>query len=196
LVLMGLFADSLERIGLALNVRWSKLDALGRQVVRNLHGDLRAMLACSLFADFEQRHRSLVRFVLEQEIAYARHVYNDCYVVTLMACSFMLCKLGQVEDALLISDAKACSYDAQSLIDAHLMCGAGVEATLKHLRSLGTDEANEVAQYLASCREHGDLQNLPDRLAGWEATFRVDYADALEDAAERVRRRTRNHPPR
>jgi len=31
-----------------------------------------------------------------------------------------------------------------------------------------------------------DLQNLPDRLAGWEGTFRVDYEEALRDAEART----------
>jgi hypothetical protein len=144
------------------------------------HGDLRAQVACTLFAGFQEEHHRLIRFILEQEIAYAGHAYNDCYMVTLMACCLMLYKLGHVEDALLISDAKACCFDAQVLIDGYLMCGAGVDETLRHLRSLGTDDAKEMVDYLESCQRHGELQDLSSKVAGYEAKFRADYAEALE----------------
>jgi hypothetical protein len=144
------------------------------------NGERRATLACTLYAAFGPQHRALIRFLLEQEVAYAEHAYNNCYTITLITCSLMLFKLGQAEDALSVWDAKCCCFDAEAMIDAFLTCGAGVPETLRYLRALETDASLEAAEYLEGCEKHGDLRDLESRVAGYEATFRLDYAEALE----------------
>ncbi|MDO3682806.1 hypothetical protein [Micromonospora sp. C28ISP2-4] len=57
---------------------------------------------------------------------------------------------GDLADVLLIWQAKHSSFDAACSVEWQLLCGAGREQTLAHLRTLGTAEAAEVLAYLSA----------------------------------------------
>ena len=77
----------------------------------------------------------------------------------LKALCILLFAGGQVQDAALIYEAKTSSFDAASYIDIELICGAGLEATRKHLSSLGTRPAQEALDHLQSWEAAGEFED-------------------------------------
>ena len=58
-----------------------------------------------------------------------------------LLCCVQLFSQGEVEDCLLIWEAKRSSFDLYSYLDVELMCGAGLEATKNYLATCGAPEA-------------------------------------------------------
>jgi hypothetical protein len=88
----------------------------------------------------------------------------------LLHCAFLLSRLGRLSDVTLLWRAKTADADAYDCLDAQVLVGAGVDATLHHLDTTGEAGAPEAAAYLRACRESGEL----DDLEGW-ATWRAAY---------------------
>ncbi|SBT52452.1 hypothetical protein [Micromonospora auratinigra] len=88
-----------------------------------------------------------VRELLRQQTALGPS--NDSLLIHLAATQLFL--RGDLADVLLIWRAERSSFDAGCSVEWQLLCGAGRERTLDHLRTLGTAEADEVLAYLAEC---------------------------------------------
>ncbi|MEU1837490.1 hypothetical protein [Micromonospora chersina] len=86
-----------------------------------------------------------VRALLREQTALG--VENDSALIHLGCVQLFL--HGDLADVLLIWRAKHSSFDAACSVEWQLLCGAGRERTLDHLRALGTAEADEVLAYLS-----------------------------------------------
>ena len=86
--------------------------------------------------------------------------------------AFMLYKIGNVEHAPLLWDAKQANFDTFCGLDVQLLVGAGVEETLDYLKSIGSDEAQGAASYIEGCRGTGDFKHLDRYAEEWERYFR------------------------
>jgi hypothetical protein len=67
--------------------------------------------------------------------------------------------LGNVEDALLIWQAKQSSFDAACYIDIQLLCGAGLTETKDALSKNTSPEAKEALAWIIECETAGDFDD-------------------------------------
>ena len=90
-------------------------------------------------------------------------------------CCVQLFNAGQLDDVLLIWQAKESSWDAHCSIDVQLLCGAGLDATREHLEGHGSEDAAEALRYLLKCEAAGDFDNfsVADQ-ARWRAGYYLD----------------------
>ncbi|MFX0592649.1 hypothetical protein [Melissospora conviva] len=90
-------------------------------------------------------------------------------------CCVQLFNAGQLDDVLLIWQAKESSWDAHCSIDVQLLCGAGPDATKEHLAGNGSADAAEALRYLLECEAAGDFDNfsVADQ-ARWRASYYLD----------------------
>lgn len=61
--------------------------------------------------------------------------------------------IGMVSDTLLIWNAKEKDFDTHCYIDIQLLCGAGVEPTLKYLKEKSSSEAIKELNYIIECED-------------------------------------------
>jgi len=97
----------------------------------------------------------------------AEYTGDDLYENLYLA-AFLLYRVGDLSDALLLADAKfRTDWDTRIGFDVQFLLGAGAPETLDLLRAQG--DANDV-RYIEECIEAGDADDLP----GWER-FRLAY---------------------
>ena len=94
-----------------------------------------------------------IREIIRQEIADDNRQDNE---ILKLSC-IQLFSIGQVDDSLLIYQAKESSFDASCYIDIQLLCGAGLEATKDYLARQNTAEANTALNHLRSCEQEDDF---------------------------------------
>jgi hypothetical protein len=85
--------------------------------------------------------------------------------------ALLLYKIGNVEDAPLLWEAKSVNFDTYCGLDVQFLVGAGVEKTLSYLRGIGGEQALEAAQYIEGCRDAGDFNNLESHAEVWDRYF-------------------------
>lgn len=90
-----------------------------------------------------------IRNLLKEEIENKSSEDNE-YLKTLC---IQLFALGYVDDTLLIWRAKEKDFDTHGYIDVQLLCGAGLEKTLGHLKKMDTLVAKKELSYLRKCKE-------------------------------------------
>lgn len=78
---------------------------------------------------------------------------------------------GDVADVRLIWRAKHSSFDAACSVEWQLLCGAGRDRTLDHLRALGTAEAAEVLTYLSACHPDDVTAFTVEEQSRWYARY-------------------------
>lgn len=66
--------------------------------------------------------------------------------------------IGEVEDSLLIWEAKTTSMDADCSVDIQLLCGAGLGPTRSYLQEDGSKIAEAVISRLDACLLSGDFE--------------------------------------
>ena len=94
---------------------------------------------------------------------------DDIDIMELEACCVHLFRKGNLDDALLIWDAKESCFDAHCTIAIQLLCGQGLEKTKQHLAEAESPEAKEALTYLVECEETGDFEKFsPDK---WSAFY-------------------------
>lgn len=109
-----------------------------------------------------------------------REAAGDARENATLALCVQLFAAGHVEDSLLVWRAKRASYDAGFRIDVQLLCGAGVEVTLRFLR----DKQPKAVAYIEKCVAAGDFEG--DRLAQMVPFYRRYYGlDSWIDALRR-----------
>ncbi len=86
-----------------------------------------------------------------------------------------LFSLGNVDDALLIWEAKESSFDASCGLDIQFVCGAGLEETKDHLAAARIPSAVAALEYIRKCEAAGDFAGwTPQRtLSDYQRYFRV-----------------------
>jgi hypothetical protein len=85
---------------------------------------------------------------------------------------FLLYKIGNVEDAPLLWEAKRANFDTFCGFDVQMLVGAGVEETLDYLKGIGSDETLGAVKYIEGCRGTGDFKHLNRYAEEWERYFR------------------------
>jgi len=68
----------------------------------------------------------------------------------------------QVEDCLLVWEAKQVDFDTYSGVDVQLIVFAGVQATFDFLEAQHTELTDKMLDYLRECRQAGDFDDLDD----------------------------------
>ena len=92
----------------------------------------------------ELKYRGMLRSLLNEEINNEDAEDNE-YLKTLC---IMLFSIGEVEDSLIIWEAKQKNFDTSCYIDAQLLCGAGVDYTIDYLMTIASKEAQQEMNYL------------------------------------------------
>jgi hypothetical protein len=91
-----------------------------------------------------------IRTLLSEHTGRERRAQGDGDTELMKLCCVQLFNGGGLDDALLVWNAKQSSFDAACSIDAFLMLGGGLEATLAHL---ATDPGPSAAAALSHLRE-------------------------------------------
>jgi hypothetical protein len=87
-------------------------------------------------------------------------------------CCVQLFNAGQLDDVLLIWQAKESSFDAHCSIDVQLLCGAGLAATKAHLEADGSPDAAHALEYLLGCEAAGNFDGFSvTEQARWWAEY-------------------------
>jgi hypothetical protein len=129
----------------------------------NAEGDdqnaaFRTSVLKALAKNFSQEDRPLIRFLLEQEIAYHENSWGSFESIRL--CGVLLFLLAQVEDVCLLWEAKTANFDTMCGFDIQFLVGAGVAPTLAYLQHVEEEWAEDARVYLEECQQAGDFQNL------------------------------------
>lgn len=125
----------------------------------------RASVLEELYKTLSSGDRSLIRFLLEQEIAqeiacYEGKIDASENVESIYLCGFLLFLLAQVEDVRLLWEAKRSSFDKWCGFDIQFLVGAGVTPTLAYLQHIQEQWAQDARASIEKCQEAGDFHNL------------------------------------
>ena len=85
--------------------------------------------------------------------------------------ALLLYKIGNVEDAPLLWEAKTVNFDTVCGLDIQLLVGAGVDETIAYLRDLGDEQSLGAVSYIEGCRATGDFNHLDTYAGQWDKYF-------------------------
>ncbi len=116
-----------------------------------------------------------IRRVLRNEIGVEslRQGAGDTEMMRL--CCTQLFSLGQEEDIRLIWQAKTSSMDADGAIDIQLLCGRGLEETIRFLSTQPDNVSRQAIQRIHEYREHGFFEGFTP--ASWLQSLDDYYSD-------------------
>ncbi|MCC5613210.1 hypothetical protein LC612_42665 [Nostoc sp. CHAB 5834] len=104
-----------------------------------------------------QEDAEAVRHVLNEQIRLetvsSKYTEEDLMKVSCV----QLFSLGNLEDVLLIWEAKNSSMDAGCYIDAQLLCGAGFDPTVDYLKSLDTKVDKDALEWILEVEQAGEF---------------------------------------
>lgn len=83
-------------------------------------------------------------------------------VENLMLASYLLGLHKDIQDSLLIWDAKKTDFDSYCGLDVQLVVFCGVKETIEFLNKNDTDKALEAKDYLIKCQNAGDFDEIED----------------------------------
>lgn len=112
----------------------------------------RPALVAALMSELSEADAALVRALTRLEMDYVDEKELGCGDV-LLACCWLLFRLGHIEDSALVFEVKMLSFDASCAIDTALLIPHGIAATAAYARELGDDDLREWVE----APEHGDL---------------------------------------
>lgn len=112
------------------------------------------------------RHHAELRSILAAEVAYRRDGGEE-YFENLYWCAYLLFCIGDLNDVDVLWDAKHTTFDAACGFDGEALLGAGLEATVRHVNSIGRPE---IATYLVELSVDLDLP-------AWAAFRRAYFYD-------------------
>ena len=127
------------------------------------NGQYRKEVVRPLIGSVNEQDRTLILYLLKQELEAAHAEAATSEARRLF--SYLLSRIGKVEDALVIWHAKESSFDGFNSVDVQFAVGAGVEETLRFLDQQQTEMASYAAKYIRSCKSAGDFENLAERNA-------------------------------
>jgi hypothetical protein len=119
----------------------------------------------------------LLRFLLEQEIAYHENLW--CICESIRFCGFLLCTLAHVEDVGLLWKAKTVSFDTMCGFDVQFLVGTGVALTSRYLRSLRDEWAQDALTHIEERQSLGDFDDLEQYYEEKQKFFRGETLDTI-----------------
>jgi hypothetical protein len=115
--------------------------------------------------------RPLARHIIKLDIT-SRRDETSGMSDELRLSALLLYKIGNVEDAPLLWEAKTVNFDTFCGLDIQLLVGAGVDETLAYLNGLGDEESLKASEYIEDCRGTGDFDHLDGYAEEWDKYFR------------------------
>lgn len=115
-----------------------------------------------------------VRGLLAARTQLERRAQGDGDTELMKLCCVQLFNAGNLEDVLLIWQAKSAGMDADCSIDIQLLCGSGLAATKAYLSRQRLPEAERALQRLISCEAAGDFEEFS--VEGHSAWYAAYYA--------------------
>lgn len=109
----------------------------------------------------DPKHRGQIRQLLVEQIQKQIDDDDDGDQSLMRLLCAQLFSIGNVEDALIIWQAKSCNFDTMLGIDVQLLCGAGLSETKIFFSSIDSDEAREATRYIEDCEKSGDFDRFP-----------------------------------
>jgi len=103
----------------------------------------------------QPQFRDEIRQLLMDEIELANEWKDRQEMLRLL--TLQLFSIGNVEDSLLIWDAKQSNFDTSIIVDIQTVCGAGLVETKEYLALLNDPSAKEALEYLIECEQSGDF---------------------------------------
>jgi len=141
------------------------------EIINGLRSNPSLRLGLCTYLRTDPNHAFAVALI-DKFIELRKDLANGVGMEDLMFGAYLLGLHGQVEDCLLVWDAKQVDVDAYSGVDVQLVVFAGIEATFDFLESQHTDKSREILAYLQDCRQAGDFDDLegyfdPGNLPWW-----------------------------
>lgn len=130
----------------------------------------RAAVLKEIYKTFTANDRSLIRFLLEQEIIY--HANEWAIGESIRLCGFLLFMLANLEDIHLLWNAKTANFDTMCGFDIQFLVGAGVTTTIAYLQPIQEEWAQEARTYIEECQQSGDFRDLERYSEAMHAYFR------------------------
>ena len=112
-------------------------------------------------------HHERLKSIFLREMDCRRRNDPQHFDDALCLCTFLLYKIGDLNDVEMMWEAKNINQDTGVMLDIQYLVGAGIDSTFSYLESR---EMDDILEYLNRCREAGDL----DDLLKWEA-YQVRY---------------------
>jgi hypothetical protein len=94
-------------------------------------------------------NREEVIKLLKEEIVKEYDEEGDQFLMRLLCAQ--LFSIGNVEDSLLIWEAKSCCFDTMLGIDVQFLFGAGLERTKSYLTDIDTEKSLYALEYISKC---------------------------------------------
>lgn len=148
------------------------------------HEELRAQVLKALQNSLSLKDRSLIRFLLEQEIV-CRQNEVETEIESIHRCGFLLFLLGQAEDVELLWQAKTATFDTWCGFDIQFLVGAGVSATLTYLHSIEKQWAEDAKAYIEECQRAGDFNDLERYRHATQRYFEIELSAEKSSTTER-----------
>lgn len=105
-------------------------------------------------------HAPLLRRLLQQEMLSRKENRDEEFFENLYWCAYLLFRLGDVTDVLLLWQAKSTNFDTMCGFDVQFLVGAGVHATVQYLQQSPGTGAKEALEYISNCQRAGDFDDL------------------------------------
>ncbi|MGC3954792.1 MAG: hypothetical protein QM804_11220 [Propionicimonas sp.] len=141
----------------------------------------RAALVAALLSQHTDSDRTLIRHLTQLEIDHVQALGDGCGDV-LLACCWLLFRLGEVGDSALVWRAKQLNFDTHCYIDSEFLAPRGGAATVEFARAhglpeladwVGADPLLDDADHVDQCRESSFFGQVPpadapaEELASW-----------------------------
>jgi hypothetical protein len=134
-------------------------DSLANEGIADVNELLREQIARVLNKDLQPNDHALIRYILLQEMQAHQHVGEEM-TENLRRCAYLLYRLGNVEDSILLWKAKNINFDTYCGLDIQFLVGAGLTETLAYLE--GKPDIDDLVEYLLVCRDAGDFAHMED----------------------------------
>ncbi|MDI2131326.1 hypothetical protein [Yinghuangia seranimata] len=103
-------------------------------------------------------HLDEIRALLRERTERERRAQGDGDTVLMKLCCIQLFNSGELDDTLLIWNAKRASFDASCSIDIHLLLGRGLEATKAYLSAHPSSAAAAALDRIREAERHGEFE--------------------------------------
>lgn len=141
-------------------------------VLRSIDSDeqFRYAVCLELNKSVGEVDRPLAQYILRQYIE--SHRDEDAGMSDeLRLSALVLSKIGSVEDAPLLWEAKTVNFDSYCGLDIQFVVGAGVRETLDYLKASGGEQLLAAVKYIEDCQATGDFGNLQGNREFWDRYF-------------------------
>lgn len=113
---------------------------------------------CSYFR--QNKNRSFAIELMNTFIRLRKDLLNKILIDDLMLAAYILGLHQQVEDCLLVWEAKQVDFDTYCALDIQLGPFAGVPETIRYLQTQNSEEAKAALKHVTACIKGGDFDEL------------------------------------